>query len=273
MPDRRRNLIVIQARLGSTRLPGKVLLDLVGKPVIVRMVERVARMKTDVAITVATTDRREDDPLAAICRAAGIPVFRGHPSDLLDRHYRAALEHGATVVAKIPSDCPLIDPSIIDGVFERFGAGDSDYTSNLHPASYPDGNDAEVMSLASLETAWREASLPMEREHTTPYLWERPERFRLSNVLWEPGSGSTRSRDYSMSHRWTLDYPQDYAFIRRVYEELDPGNPAFGLDDILDLLRRKPEIHAINAMYAGVNWYRHHLGELKTISADRTRMN
>ena len=265
-------LIVVQARLGSTRLPRKILLDVAGAPLLVRMVERVARIKTPARIIVATTIGAQDDAIAELCRAAGIEVFRGHPTDLLDRHYQAALHYGADVVAKIPSDCPLIDPWVIDQVFERFAAGDSDYTSNLHPASYPDGNDVEVMRATALGTAWQEATLPMEREHTTPFIWERPEHFRISNVVWECALDGGLKRDYSMSHRWTIDYPEDYAFICKVYDELYLSDNAFGLYDILDLLKRRPELHAINAKYAGVNWYRHHLGELKTISAKQTRL-
>jgi len=266
-----KNLIVVQARLGSTRLPGKVLLDLAGEPLIVRMIERIAHIKTPASIVVATTIHPEDNKILEVCRAAGIEVFSGHPTDLLDRHYQAALEYRAEVVAKIPSDCPLIDPSIIDRVFERFAIGDSDYTSNLHPTSYPDGSDVEVMNTSVLATAWREATLPMEREHTTPFIWERPERFRIANVVWEPTPEGIPKRDYSMSHRWTIDYPEDYEFIQRIYQELYPTNKEFGLYDILDLLERKPEVHAINSKYAGVNWYRYHLSELKTISAEQTR--
>ena len=192
-------------------------------------------------------------------------VFRGHPTDLLDRHYLAGLTFGARAVAKIPSDCPLIDPAVVDRVLQGFLHSGCDYCGNLHPASYPDGNDAEVMTMDALGTAWREARLPMEREHTTPYLWERPGRFRLASVAWDGG------RDYSLSHRWTLDYPEDYAFIREVYEALYPVNPEFGLADILALLEARPDIAAINAELAGVNWYRHHLHELTTVDARHTR--
>ncbi len=268
---KRRPLVLIQARLASTRLPGKVLLDLAGKPLILRMVERVARIQTPVRIVIATTTDKADDALVAVCRSAGIDVFRGHPTDLLDRHLQAARHYGAEVVAKIPSDCPLIDPAVIDAVFARFARGDSDYTSNLHPASFPDGNDAEVMMIETLETAWREARLDFEREHTTPFIWERPERFRLCNVLWEERDDGHPGRDYSMSHRWTIDYPEDYEFIRSVYEVLYPGDPAFGLYDILDLLEYRPELRAINAKYAGVNWYRHHLDLLRTVGPAETR--
>lgn len=263
-------LILVQARTGSTRLPGKVLMDLGGRPLLARMLERLDRAREPSGVVVATTIDAADDPIASLCDELDVPVFRGHPTDLLDRHYRAAVAFGATNIAKIPSDCPLIDPAVVDRVLGRFAHGDCDYVSNLHPATYPDGNDVEVMSMEVLRTAWREARLPMEREHTTPFLWERPDRFRLANVL----SGSTDGRpfrDCSMTHRWTLDYPEDYALIRRVFEELYPADPGFGITEICDLLDARPEIAAINAGYAGVNWYRHHLDQLKTVDARHTR--
>ncbi len=262
-------LIIVQARCGSSRLPGKVLLDVCGKPLLARMIERLERLRTPARIVVATTMEAEDDAVVALCEELGVNVFRGHQTDLLDRHYQAAKRHDACTVAKIPSDCPLIDPAAADAVFAHFTRDDFDYVSNLHPASYPDGNDVEVMSFRVLETAWREANLPMEREHTTPFLWERPERFRLGNVYWE---GAARFGDCSMSHRFTVDYPEDYEFVRRVFEEIYPRTPDFGLAEILDLLERKPDIAAINARHAGVNWYRHHLHELKTIDSRDTRL-
>jgi spore coat polysaccharide biosynthesis protein SpsF len=216
---------------------------------------------------VATTTEAADDPIASLCADHGLLCFRGHPTDLLDRHVRAAQAQGAEAVVKIPSDCPLIDPAVIDRVIRVYldNPGGFDYVSNLHPATYPDGNDVEIMSLAALEIAWREAARPLEREHTTPYFWENPDRFRCANVAWEAGL------DYSMSHRWTIDYEEDYQFIRAVYDALYPTNPRFGLDDVLALEEARPDIHALNAAYAGVNWYRHHLDELKTISAEKTR--
>lgn len=266
-----KNLIIVQARVGSSRLPGKVLMDLMGETLLMRLLERIARATVPAQIVVATTMATEDDAIVAVCKTLGVEVYRGHATDLLDRHYQVALRYGAEVVAKIPSDCPLIDPGIIDRVFARFKDGNNDYTSNLHPASFPDGNDVEVMSMAALGCAWWEASLPMEREHTTPFIWERPHRFALSNLVWDADRNDKPKRDYSMSHRWTLDYPEDYAFVRRVYQELYPANQEFGLDDILQLLALKPEVHAINAKYTGVNWYRHHLHELATVKATQTR--
>ncbi len=253
--------------MGSSRLPGKVLLPLAGAPLLVRMVARVRRARLAGTVGVATTTDAADDAVAACCAAHGLPCFRGDALDLLDRHYRAARHYGADVVLKIPSDCPLIDPAVIDEVvgFYLEHEGRFDFVSNLHPATFPDGNDVEVMPLAALETAWREAHRPLEREHTTPFFWENPDRFRLANVAWATG------RDYSMSHRWTIDYPEDYAFIGAVYDALYPTNPTFGLADILQLLAARPDIADLNAHLAGVNWYRNHLDELKTVDASQTR--
>lgn len=260
-------LTVIQARRGSSRLPDKVSLPLAGRPLLLRMVERVQLAKLAGQIVVATTTDAADDALVALCEANGVAVFRGSPTDLLDRHYRAALVYGVDAVVKIPSDCPLIDPAVVDRVlgFYLETAGQYDFVSNLHPATYPDGNDVEVMPLGALETAWREARRPLEREHTTPFFWENPGRFRLANVAWETGL------DYSMSHRFTIDYRADYDLIKAVYDQLYAANPAFGLDDILTLLKQRPDIYALNASLAGVNWYRNHLNELKTVDAEQTK--
>jgi spore coat polysaccharide biosynthesis protein SpsF len=187
---------------------------------------------------------------------------------LLERHLTVAHAMHADVVVKIPSDCPLIDPQVIDRVLARCHASpdDVDYVSNLHPATYPDGNDVEAISIAALEAAFYEASRSFEREHTTPFIWERPQRFRVANVAWETGE------DLSMTHRWTLDYPEDYQFIRTVYERLwSPERPLFSMSDILQLLGEDPRLADINARYCGVNWYRHHLGELAQVRASDTR--
>ncbi len=258
---------VIQARTGSTRLPNKVLRPLAGKPLLTRMVERVLAAELAGMVVVATTTDAADDPIVTLCSAEGFPCYRGDAADLLDRHYRAGELYDAAAVIKIPSDCPLIDPRIIDRVIAHFLAhpDEFDYVSNLHPPSYPDGNDVEIMTTTALETAWREATRPMEREHTTPYLWENPDRFRIGSVYWESGL------DYSMSHRWTIDYEEDYQFIAAVYDALYPLDRLFSLDDILDYLALHPETEAINSRYAGVNWYRHHLDELRTVSPHQTR--
>ena len=260
-------LTVVQARMGSSRLPGKVLLPLAGQPLLVRMVERVQRSQLAGTVVVATTTEAADDAVAACCTAHGLACFRGDALDLLDRHYQAARQHGANVVLKIPSDCPLIDPAVIDQVLGVYleNPDQYDFVSNLHPTTFPDGNDVEIMRFEALETAWHEARRPLEREHTTPYFWENPDRFRLANVVWATG------QDFSMSHRWTIDYPEDYEFIKAVYEALHPSKPDFGLDDILRLLENRPDIAQLNAHLAGVNWYRNHLDELKTVDSSQTK--
>jgi spore coat polysaccharide biosynthesis protein SpsF len=231
------------------------------------MVERVQASILSGTVVVATSINPEDDVLAELCRAEDLLCYRGDPEDVLDRHYRAGQALEATTVIKIPSDVPLIDPRVIDRVISYYLAheGDYDFVSNLHPASYPDGNDVEIMTMPALETAWREATRPLEREHTTPYLWENADRFRVGNVAWETGL------DYSMSHRWTIDYPADYDFISAVYQALYSPDRHFSLEDILAYLEAHPEVAAINADYAGVNWYRHHLNELRTVTPDMTK--
>lgn len=260
-------ITVIQARIGSSRLPGKILLPLAGKPLLLRMYERVASAIYVGDIVVALTEDELDNQLEVLCLKNNIKSFRGSSHDLLDRHYNAAKINGAEVVIKIPSDCPLIDPQVIDKVILYYinNSNKYDFVSNLHPPSYPDGNDIEIMSFKTLENAWINAKQTFEREHTTPFIWENPDNFRIGNVLWETGL------NYSMTHRFTIDYREDYEFIKRVYDELYYKNERFGLKDILLLLEEKPEIKKINEMYAGVNWYRNHLNDLKTISPEQAR--
>lgn len=243
-------------------------MPLAGEPLLRRMLERVQASSVPDEVVVATTTEQADDPIRDLCTQMKVPCYSGHPTDLLDRHYQAARAQTADVVVKIPSDCPLIDPSIIDRVLTFFAKHHNsyDYVSNLHPATYPDGNDVEAMTFPSLETAWKEAQRGFEREHTTPFLWERPNRFKIGNVEWETGL------NYSMSHRWTIDYPEDYEFLRAVYDELwTEENPIFPLSDILELLGRRPDITALNSRYAGVNWYRDHIDELKTVTPAETK--
>ena len=261
-------LVVMQARMGSSRFANKVMMPVCGQALLIRQAERILAATTPFDFVVATTTDAEDEPIRKLCEENGLACFSGHPLDLLDRHYQAALPTKTDVVVKIPSDCPLIDPAVIDKVLQFYLANpqDYDYVSNLHPATYPDGNDVEVMAFAALETAWRLAAKDFEREHTTPYIWERPEQFRIGNVEWETGL------DYSMSHRFTIDYPEDYEFIKAVYEELwTAEKPVFSLTNILELLKKKPELYEINAKYCGVNWYRHHLGELSTVTEHQTK--
>jgi len=256
-----KSLIIIQARRGSTRLPDKILMPLAGEPLIYRMYERVKESKSNSEIVIATTTNSEDDIVCELCLKKSIKYFRGHPTDLLDRHYNAAIESDADIIAKIPSDCPLIDPEIINKVFGYYfeNRNKFDYVSNLHPATYPDGNDVEIFTFEALKNAYENATKNFEREHTTPYFWENRKKFRIGNYEWETGL------DYSKSFRFTIDYPEDYDFIKRVYDELYRKETFFGVNDIINLIKQKPEIYDINKKYLGEYWYKNHLGELKNI--------
>ena len=253
---------IVQARTSSRRLPNKVLFPLCGEPLLIRMIERIKKSPYAAKLVVATSTNIDDDVIESLCKAHGIDCFRGHLTDLLDRHYKVAIHYEADALVKIPSDCPLIDPKIIDKVVNHYidCYPNFDFVSNLHPASYPDGNDVEIMSFRALETAWKEASKNFEREHTTPYIWENPDKFKIGNVLWETGL------DFSTTHRWTIDYEEDYNFIKKVFDELYPKKPTFDLNQILALIVSKPEIAKINQKYAGKYWYENHLNDLRNIN-------
>ncbi len=252
---------IIQARMSSSRLPGKVMLPVLNKPILLRMIERVQKAKMIGQFVIATSTNPDDDTIEKLCKENNLTCFRGHLTDLLDRHYQAGKKFNADAVVKIPSDCPLIDPVVIDRVIKYYidNSTNFDFVSNLHPATYPDGNDVEIFSFKVLERAWKESTRQLEREHTTPYFWENPDKFKIGNVTWETGW------DYSTSHRWTIDFEEDYQFIKKVYEELYPCNANFGLNDILKLLNDKPEIAEINKKYLGKYWYEKHLEELNHI--------
>lgn len=251
---------VIQARMSSSRLPGKVMLPILGKPLLLRMIERVRNSNLAGKIIIATSANPDDDRIETLCWENNVICFRGNLTDLLDRHYQVGKLYNADAVVKIPSDCPLIDPHIIDKVLQSYIESEEyDYVSNLHPASYPDGNDVEIFSFQVLEHAWRDATKNFEREHTTPFIWEHLDMFKVGNVKWETGL------DFSSSLRFTIDYEEDYQFIKKVFEELYPQNPKFGLNDILKLIEQKPEIAEINHKFAGSYWYDKHLTELNNI--------
>lgn len=242
-------------------MPAKVLKKVMGREVLLYMFERVARTKYADDCVVITSLNQENDLIVDLCKKNDISCYRGSEEDLLDRHYQAARKFRADAVVKIPSDCPLIDPAIIDRVLKYYLDNHEkyDYVSNLHPATYPDGSDVEIMSLKTLETAWKEAKKDYERQHTTPFIWENPDRFTIGNVLWGT------SLDYSTTHRWTLDYEEDFVFIKTVFEALYNKKRDFGIHDILSLLEENPHISKINSKYAGKYWYDNHLNELNHI--------
>jgi spore coat polysaccharide biosynthesis protein SpsF len=227
---------LIQARTGSTRLPGKVLQEIGGKTMLARVVERVRRAKQIDEVSVATTDRPADDAILEECKRLGVKVSRGDQDDVLDRYYRAAQLAKAEAVVRITSDCPLIDPEVIDKTVSAFLEAKPDYASNALERTYPRGLDTEVMSFTALSRAWQEARKPHEREHVTPYIYEHPDKFKLLPVT---GPG-----DFS-SYRWTVDTEEDLEFVRAVYARFK-DNPEFSGRDVLDLLEREPELQAIN---------------------------
>jgi len=248
---------IIQARLGSTRLPRKVLMPLQGKPLLIRMIERVRLSRLAGKLIVATTYIEEDLEIAGLCHQNGVDHHRGHPLNLLARHYEAALMAGADAVVKIPSDCPLIDPDVIDMVIGEYLENHHmyDYVSNLHPSTFPDGNDVEIMSMSALQRAVSESSQPHELEHTTPYIFEHPGTFRLKNITMPDGLNLWET------YRLTLDYPEDYELIRAVFEGLYPQNPNFRLADIVRFLDENPAINNLNMAYKGQSWLKKHLAK------------
>jgi spore coat polysaccharide biosynthesis protein SpsF len=231
-----KTVAIIQARMGSTRLPGKIMMDLGGDTVLARVVRRVSRATLIEKIVVATTHNAADDTVVRECDRLGVACFRGSEDNVLDRYYRAAIENGAEAVVRITSDCPMIEPEISDSVVRGFLEKHPDYASNTVQRTYPRGLDTEVMTFAALAKSWTEGTQPYERTHVTPYLYLNPQLFQLLHV--------TDERDYSQ-YRWTVDTPEDLAFVRAVYDRL--GNvDTFHWRDVLSLLDREPQLLRLN---------------------------
>jgi spore coat polysaccharide biosynthesis protein SpsF len=230
---------ILQARMGSTRLPGKMLLPIIdGRGALELMLERVSAAQTIDRIVVATTTLVEDEPLVGLCEKLGVSCYRGDSANVLDRYYQCARTMARDhVLVRLTGDCPLHDSAVIDRVVGVFHDGQYDYVANTHPPTFPDGLDTEVFSFAALERAWQGATLLSEREHVTYYLYTHPELFRLGNL--------SLDEDLS-SHRWTLDEPADLEFIRQVYAALYPAGKGFGMYDVLAVLKARPELLDIN---------------------------
>jgi spore coat polysaccharide biosynthesis protein SpsF (cytidylyltransferase family) len=230
-------LAIIQARLGSTRLPGKVLRVLGDRTVLEHVVRRVRRSTRVDEVVVGTTIHPRDLELVGHCANRGIRVFCGSENDVLDRFYQLARLIAPRHIVRITADCPVIDPEIIDLVIAKHLSAGADYTTNTLPPTYPDGEDVEVFSLAALNRAWEEAKLPSEREHVTPYMRAETSGFRLATVRGEPDRSSMR---------WTLDTARDLEFLSLLFTRLSPANPDFGMADILEFLACNPSIEQIN---------------------------
>lgn len=245
-----RVVAIVQARMGSTRLPGKVLRDLCGETMLARVMNRLGRAHLIHALLVATTDRSADDAIVEECRRCAFPVFRGDQDDVLDRYFRAAQLVKADVIVRVTSDCPLIDPEVTDKTIAAFlearpdkarpDDARPDYAANNLVRTYPRGLDTEVFSVNALAHAWQQARKPYERSHVTPYIYEHPADFKILTV--------TGDADYS-SHRWTVDTPEDLEFMRAIYERLKE-NPGFVWRDVLDLVEREPQLVELNRFIA-----------------------
>jgi spore coat polysaccharide biosynthesis protein SpsF (cytidylyltransferase family) len=234
-------IAIIQARVSSTRLANKIMLDISGKPLIWHIINRVSKVKSIDKIIVATTTNSDDNIIVDFCKINSIVVFRGSENDVLDRYYQAAKKYLADVIVRVTGDDPLTDPKVIGKVIKCFldERGKVDYVSNNLKATYPEGLDVEVFSFAALEKAWKNAQLPSEREHVSPYIKNHSEIFSLKNVECE--------KDLS-NLRWTVDYEKDYIFVKKVYQKLytSTNNGVFSMEDVLDLLQKEPQLMEIN---------------------------
>lgn len=229
----------IEARMRSTRLPGKVLMPILGKPMLELMIERLRRARTLDGIVVATTDGEADQPIADLAARLGVGCFRGSEDDVLARVLGAARAHGADVIVETTGDCPLHEPALIDKVVSDFRLGGADFVSNILPYSTPRGTDCRVFTTDALDEINRTSDDPADHEHVSLHFWEHPEKYRLRNVVTELPAEVTE-------YRLTVDTPEDFELVRRVYEALYPSNPAFTLSDVLELLRREPALAALN---------------------------
>ncbi len=229
---------VLQARMSSSRLPRKVMELVSGAPMLAQQIRRLRRSRRMDMLVVATSDSPEDRAVADLALAESVHAFRGSLDDVLERLAAAAEPFAPSRVVRLTGDCPVTDWEVIDLVIDASVNGDFDYCSNTLRPTWPDGIDVEVVRFESLQQARQEARSPVEREHVTPFIHSQPNRFRLHNVA--------HSIDLS-SLRWTVDEPRDLAFIRRVYEECFPANPAFLTADVLALLERQPGLLQINA--------------------------
>lgn len=247
-----RTTAIIQARMGSSRLPGKIMAEIAGEPMLSHVIRRVGQAKMIDTIVLATTTDPGDDITESFCRLHGTHCFRGSPHDVLDRYFQAARYWHADAIVRLTADCPLLDPSIIDQVVKLFMDNGVDYASNTLEFSYPDGLDTEVMSFGALSRTWREANLASEREHVTPYINKHPELFTLKSLR----------HDEDLSHlRWTVDESRDLDFVRSVFKHL--GQASFGMKEILELIRQHPDLVDLNEGIARNEGY------AKSLSNDR----
>lgn len=232
--------IIVQARMTSTRLPGKVIMPVLGKPLLEYLIERLQQVRRATDIIIATTINDTDQPIVDLVKSLGVKIFRGSEEDVLSRYFGAAKENGLDVVVRITSDCPLIDPNIVDDVIDVYvkNADSCDYVSNCLARTFPRGMDTEVFPFSLLERAYWEATEQSYREHVTPYIYENNQEFRLLNVAYQ--------HDESR-HRWTVDTPEDFRLIKNILETIYPTNHMFKMKDVLDLMNTHQDWFEINS--------------------------
>lgn len=227
---------IIQARLSSSRLPGKVLKPILGRPMLELQLERIQRIEGLDNVIVATSDRDEDTAIADLCTKLGVSCFRGDLDDVLARFYHCAKENKLEHIIRLTGDCPILDPTIVSELIEYYQHGEFDYCNNFEACTYPDGLDCEIFSFAALEQAFRLAKKPSEREHVTPYIRNHPDL----------NKGEIKG-DEDISHlRWTVDNPEDFELITAVYENLYQNNPSFDTAAVLALIEKRPDLATIN---------------------------
>lgn len=230
-------IAIVQARMGSTRLPGKVMLDVGGQPVLARVVTRLRRARNLSAVVVATVAQPASQPIIELCHDLQVPTFSGSELNVLDRYYQAAQHVRAHVILRIMSDCPVIDPNLVDECIRTFQDDNVDYASNTIVRTYPRGLDTEIMTFAALERAWQSSVQHYERVHVTPYIYEHPDIFRVRFI--------TNPTDVS-HYRWTIDTPDDLKLLRAIYAHFD-NRDDFSWQDVLSLMKQTPALSAINA--------------------------
>jgi spore coat polysaccharide biosynthesis protein SpsF len=232
---------IIQARMDSSRLPGKVMLDIAGQPMIVRVIERVNRAKSIDQVVLATTDNPSDDAIEQLCKQRGYHCFRGSQFNVLDRYYQAARIYNADVIVRITGDCPMIDPTIIDQVIHALLEGQVDFATNRLPPpwkrTYPIGLDTEVCTFEALERTWNEAVLSEDIEHVMPYMYSEAGRFKIIILNNEVDYGH---------YRWTVDTQKDLELVRQVYAHFE-GKDDFGWLDVINLYKHHPDLRSLNA--------------------------
>lgn len=231
-------LAILQARISSSRLPGKVMLPILGEPMLIRQLERIQRSKTIDHIVIATSTHPSDEAIAQLCRQKKYSCFQGSLMDVLDRFMCVANMYKPDIVVRLTGDCPLADSNLIDEMITHFLKTHTlDYLSNCNPPTYPDGLDIEIMRLSALEIAWKEAFLPSHREHVTPYIRSQSGRLQIQNYA--------SVNDYS-AFRWTVDVAEDFELIKTIYEKLYPINQCFTTEDIYLFLQDNPELTKLN---------------------------